>query len=473
MTLEASPRTEEPTSATPGIDDLDFDTDEVTDPGPEHARDLACRTAVLLGNAFPESRLAVLSSPELIDVLQELIGEHGFLPEEIKRAIQVGGTPPADDDPVRNLISRCRQLPALVLEAPLPGSALEPHLDERLPDDAWPTDPEPAPDITVTRSRLEQRLQPAASEPSPPPAPPPGFRPATTSREPRHRARRGWRRLLRLSPGRAELAHDALIDVVRRPVAGCRSIVVIALKGGTGKTTTTVMLGHTFATHRDDRVVALDASTDAGTLAYRIAEEPRASVRSLVSEAAGVRRYSDVRLLSGHSASRLDVIASDADPRASRPFVGADYREATRILSRFYNVLLTDCGAGLVHDVMGSTLAGADQLVLVTTPSLDGLRSAGLTLDWLAAHGYDDLLLRGVVVLNDIGRRTGADLDQARDYFRSRCRAVVDIPTDPHLAEGGPTDLQRLDDATRLAYLRLAAVVAEGFDLPTRQGAVR
>ncbi len=465
MTTEASPRSDELTSAAPGLDD-DFEADEVPDPGPERVRELACRTAVLLGNAFPETRLAVLSSPELIGALEELIGEQGFLPEEITHAIQVGG-PPTADNPVASLVSRCRQLPTLVVTPPSPGDTPE-SVDDG-PGDAGFAEADAAPEPVAPRSSLDQMLQ--SDAPEWPSVPAPGFRPATTAKEPRHRARRGWRRTLHLAPGRAERSQAALIDVVRRPVAGCRTIVVLALKGGTGKTTTTVMLGHTFATHRDDRVVALDASTDAGTLAYRIAEEPRASVRSLVSSAAGVRRYADVRQLSGHTASRLDVIASDADPRASRPFVGADYREATRILSRFYTLILTDCGAGLVHDVMGSTLAGADQIVLVTTPSLDGLRSAGLTLDWLAAHGYDHLLLHGVVVLNDVGRRTGTDLAQAREYFRSRCRAVVDIPTDPHLAEGGPTDLGRLGERTRLAYLELAAAVAEGFDASLHPGA--
>ena len=46
---------------------------------------------------------------------------------------------------------------------------------------------------------------------------------------------------------------------------------MLSRKGGAGKTTTALMLGHTFASWRGDRVVALDANPDAGSLAHRVA----------------------------------------------------------------------------------------------------------------------------------------------------------------------------------------------------------
>src|SRR4029079_13325834 len=85
---------------------------------------------------------------------------------------------------------------------------------------------------------------------------------------------RGWRRgvyaatrgSVNLGPGAAELHEIDLLGRVRAPVRGCRRIVVISRKGGAGKTTTTLMLGHTLAANRGDRVVALDANPDAGSL---------------------------------------------------------------------------------------------------------------------------------------------------------------------------------------------------------------
>ena len=67
--------------------------------------------------------------------------------------------------------------------------------------------------------------------------------------------------------------------------------MVLSRKGGAGKTTTTLMLGHTFATHRGDRVVALDANPDAGSLAYRVRRETTETVTSLLSEGHDLDRY--------------------------------------------------------------------------------------------------------------------------------------------------------------------------------------
>ena len=67
--------------------------------------------------------------------------------------------------------------------------------------------------------------------------------------------------------------------------------------------------------------------------------------------------------------------------------------------------------------------------------------------------------------------RVSADVDAARirAYFAARCRGVVDVPHDPHLASGGRIDPARLREPTRTAFLRLAALVADGFrDGPPR-----
>ncbi|MGL5857231.1 MAG: MinD/ParA family ATP-binding protein [Angustibacter sp.] len=274
-----------------------------------------------------------------------------------------------------------------------------------------------------------------------------------------------------LAPGKDERVERDLLARVRMPIAGCRSVVVMSLKGGSGKTTTTVMLGHTFAAHRGDRVVAMDASPDAGTLAYRISDQPRHSVRTLLESADAMHRYVDVRSMSGHAASRLDVVASDLDPFASLPFGGHDYRRTSDILTRFYSLVLTDCGAGLTHEAMGPVLELADQLVLVMNAAVDGSRSANYTLDWLEAHGFADLVRSAVVVVNAPGPRPAVHLSELHSHYGTRCRATVDVPFDPHLAEGDATDLSRLASPTRRAYLQLAALVADGFvDPSVRRG---
>ena len=96
----------------------------------------------------------------------------------------------------------------------------------------------------------------------------------------------GWRRTLyRLSggivaiaPSASELGQRELVAQVKTPITGCRKVAFVSRKGGVGKTTTCLLVGHTFASYRGDRVVALDVNPDAGTLAHRLRREtPKAA----------------------------------------------------------------------------------------------------------------------------------------------------------------------------------------------------
>ncbi|EGD55176.1 chromosome partitioning ATPase [Gordonia neofelifaecis NRRL B-59395] len=113
---------------------------------------------------------------------------------------------------------------------------------------------------------------------------------------------------------------------------------------------------------------------------------------------------------------------------------------------------------------MRGVLDTADALVLVSSPALDGARSCGSTLDWLAGHGYGHLIQRSVVVLSSA--RPGAstiDVEQLSQHFLTRCRAVHAIDFDDHLAEGADIDLELLNKSTRRAFVELAATIADDF----------
>jgi MinD-like ATPase involved in chromosome partitioning or flagellar assembly len=117
-----------------------------------------------------------------------------------------------------------------------------------------------------------------------------------------------------------------------------------------------------------------------------------------------------------------------------------------------------------MHSAMYGVLGVADQIVVVSSGSIDGARSASATLDWLDAHGHGDLVRNAVTVINCVSRSAGGvDLDRVAAHFGGRCRAVVRIPFDAHLQEGAEVDLDRLEPRTRLALLELAAVVADAF----------
>ena len=241
---------------------------------------------------------------------------------------------------------------------------------------------------------------------------------------------------------------------------------MLSLKGGVGKTTTTVTLGSTFASLRGDRVVAVDANPDRGTLSQKIPLETAATVRHLLRDAHRITRYSDVRAYTSQGPSRLEVLASDSDPAVSEAFSEEDYRRTVDLLEHFYNIVLTDCGTGLMHSAMKGVLDLADCLVLVSSGSIDGARSASATLDWLDLdmHGYHELVKRSVAVINAVRPGSGkVDIDKLAEHFAARCRAVHMLPFDPHLEEGAEVELERLKLDTRSAMLELAATIADDF----------
>jgi putative peptide zinc metalloprotease protein len=292
-------------------------------------------------------------------------------------------------------------------------------------------------------------------------------------------AGRGWRRgvhaltrgTVNLGPGAQERRELDLLDLVRTPVRGCRRVVVLSRKGGAGKTTTALMLGHTFATHRGDRVVALDANPDAGSLAHRMRRETTSTVSDLLQERQCIERYADMRGYTSQAVdTRLEVVASDDDPRISQALGEDDYRTAIDVLDRHYNLLLVDTGTGILDSAIRGVLAEADQIVVVMPPALDGARVAAMTLDWMEEHGHADLVDGAVAVVNAVHGEGPLELDRIDQHFAARCSAVVHIPWDVTLQAGAHTSLGDLRRETRDAYLELAAAVGRGFDVARRRG---
>ncbi len=287
----------------------------------------------------------------------------------------------------------------------------------------------------------------------------------------RDRPTEGWRGAVytmtrgRLNPGLSppEADRRQKIARVQAQLAGWHTITVASMKGGIGKTTVSALLGLVLAEYRGDRVVALDANPDAGTLADRVLGHPVLyTVRDLITNLHTIHSLTDITRYTS-LAGRLQVLASEQDPAMSESFNRDEYEQVTAVLKRFYNIIITDSGTGLIHSAMAGALEATRTLVIVGAPTVDGGSRASKTLDWLNAHGYDDLVSNAVVALSC--DRFSRDIDRSAviDHFAARCRAVVEIPEDPHLATGGLIQLDHLRERTRDAALTLGAYVADQF----------
>ncbi|MGV9601737.1 TcpE family conjugal transfer membrane protein [Streptosporangium sandarakinum] len=280
----------------------------------------------------------------------------------------------------------------------------------------------------------------------------------------------GWRRLAQVvvGPGGGGRTDGSEIDEARAtaPFPGSRRVVVLGCTGGAGQTTTALMLGHTLARYREDRVLAVDAGTGRHNLSSRIPGESPETLSSLLAGLDTVHGYLGMRAYTSRCASGLEVLAGDNDAGAEQRLADrtlfSDRRlgQAMDTLEQYYKLVVVDPAAALAARV----LHYADQLVLVVPASEDGPDAVAMTYEWLDGHGCADLRRRAVLVVNGVSRRSMGDVEQAEAVARGRCRAIVRVPWEDELAPGRSERVEpsHLRTAGRRAYLALAGVVVAG-----------
>ena len=270
----------------------------------------------------------------------------------------------------------------------------------------------------------------------------------------------------RINPGdsrRVRLRKALDARIAAQLTGDTKFVPVLTRKGGVGKTTVTTLLGMAMALQREDRVIAVDANPDRGTLAERIKRGTVKTVRDVVLRAPAITGFQSFSEYVSRDSTRLDVLASEVDPNMSEAFDENDYNIVADVISRYYSVCVTDCGTGIVHSVMRAILGRANALVIVSGGSVDEARLASETITWLEANGYGNLVQNAVVALNTATFGTDlVKLDEIEAHFRSRVRALVRIPYDAQLAAGSEIRFERLHPSTQQAARDLAALVVDG-----------
>lgn len=334
-------------------------------------------------------------------------------------------------------------------------------------------EPETAPELPVTapaetrRARKFERRQAVDDDPQRV-----DFEPWFESSDGSERPEGFWRELVHgitfdqvnlgdAAPARARKELDARIAA---PIGdSARFVPVVSRKGGVGSTTVTALLGMALAESRADRVLAIDAHPDRGTLADRVSHPADASVRDIVRRAARLKQHSDVDALLAHDRTGLDVMASDTSASGSIVFDHVDYEVVSDVAARHFALVLTDVAGGVRQPTARAALRRADALLIVSGGSAEEARFTSEALDWLDENGYGELVATSVVALNTGTPATQLDLlDDIEAHFRWRVREVVRIPYDEELATGTAVRFAALRPFTRDSARELAAVVVAG-----------
>jgi MinD-like ATPase involved in chromosome partitioning or flagellar assembly len=285
-------------------------------------------------------------------------------------------------------------------------------------------------------------------------------------------SQRGWRHVLymltRINLG---LSPDELYEMdlhtrIRRNARDSYQIGVFGLKGGVGKTAVTVALGSALSKVRGDRILAVDADPDGGNLADRAGRQSAATVTDLLADKE-LARYNDIRAYTSMNGANLEILSSEEYSGARREFNDEDWKGATNIVSRYYNLVLADCGAGLFQPAARGVLSTVSGLVIVASASIDGARQAAVTMDWLRQNGYQDLLGRSCVVINHVvPGKPNIDVDDLVQQFERHVPPgrVVVLPWDKHIAAGTEIQLELLSRVFQRRITELAAALSDDFD---------
>ncbi|MBO0880679.1 MAG: MinD/ParA family protein [Mycobacterium sp.] len=282
----------------------------------------------------------------------------------------------------------------------------------------------------------------------------------------------GWRkavyvatgRLLNLGAGPSECILRDNISKIGTNIPGNYQVAVLSIKGGVGKTRTCAGLGTVYGMYRTEPVIALDANPTYGNLGRLIDPDTRSSIREFIADTKVTSSYPKARCHTGKNKQGLEVLAGNQN--LANPFaLDADtFTDTLARTQRFYQLSLIDCGHEIEHPVMSAVLEAVDALVIVGSMNFDGIGAAEQTLDWLDARNKHDLLRRSVLVLNDVYRcRSTSFVAEVRNSLGTRVGDLKTIPWDRHLRDGAVLDFEALRRRTQLAYIEVAAWLAQGF----------
>ncbi|WP_457946032.1 MinD/ParA family ATP-binding protein [Pseudarthrobacter sp. alpha12b] len=272
-----------------------------------------------------------------------------------------------------------------------------------------------------------------------------------------------------LGPGPKQRQEDELARRISRQLQGSYNTAILSLKGGIGKTSTTVGVGLTLAEYRGDAPCAIDANPDSGDLVERALGEgiyQQASPRTITDLLENIESVDSLTALARymHHAGRLHLIAGEQDPEVSDSLTAEEYLRIRKLISSYYSVALTDCGTGVTHNAMSGILQSADNLLIAAGYAVSGAKRARSTLQWLASHGYEDLARNAIVVITDKDEVSSrVDKDAIEEHLAGICRELIAVPHDRGVADGDLVTLDVLKPETRRAYKEIAAAIVDGY----------
>ncbi|WP_371688573.1 chromosome partitioning protein [Micromonospora sp. KC207] len=274
--------------------------------------------------------------------------------------------------------------------------------------------------------------------------------------------------LIKLPPGRHEQELRRDIEMVRRNFGGLRQVTVVNPKGGAGKTVAILLLAMTFGQKRGGYVLAWDNNETQGTLGMRAQQDfhsrtVRDMLRDLGQFQGAHGRVGDLsQYVRSQGEGMFDVLASDESATGGEMLTASAFAEIREVVSRFYKLIFVDTGNNVRAQNWQAAMDATDQLVVTMSARNDSAETAARMLDHLEQSGRQRLVRQAVTVVSMPPSRKEIDLPAIQEHFAARTRAVLLAPYERLIDTGEPIRYGQLSSATRDAWLKIAASVAEG-----------
>ncbi|NLT29537.1 MAG: hypothetical protein GXX86_03635 [Propionibacterium sp.] len=281
------------------------------------------------------------------------------------------------------------------------------------------------------------------------------------SEPPAPKASRGWRAMFNLGPSAKERAEMDDLTTLRRSFERPITIMVANPKGGVGKTPLSLLLAATFGTARGGGVVAWDNNELRGTMPDRSVSEHRLNVRDLLAGSQRLRAsesgFTDVAKLLNHQTSgNFHTLGSTQ--ASGQAISRGEFETVHEILGRFFELIVVDTGNNEAAPNWLAAADTADCLVVPTKWRKDSLIPAARMLESMQDINPELLDRTLVVATNAPAEAQKESRKAAAQWFGSR-HQVLEIPTDPHIAEGDVLDYEKLQPETRRAVQVVAAAI--------------
>ncbi|MCA1694697.1 MAG: hypothetical protein LC749_08200 [Actinobacteria bacterium] len=274
---------------------------------------------------------------------------------------------------------------------------------------------------------------------------------------------------IRLKPTKEEqTTRDSIADI-RRSIAGLRQVTFTNPKGGSGKTTAALLTSMTLGSLRGGYVLAWDNNETQGTLGVRASREDHANtVRDLIADLPAFSgpvagRVGDLaKYVRSQGDAMFDVLASDEQAEAGEMMTAAAFQAVREVVGRFYKIICVDTGNNVRAANWAASIDSTDQLVVTASVRWESAYSASRMLDYLEQSGRGDLVSNAITVLTMPASMKGLNVSQVETHFGVRTRQVMRVPFDVQLDNGDEIPFDKLNPATRLAWLQIGAAITRG-----------